>query len=200
MKSFSRLIFILALTVVNGFGLSRQNIAQESPASDTAGVISVGEQFLEQSEWAKAEAHFREVIRRGPYNSLWHVYLAVALDKQAKTAEVHDELLKLIKGDEFNSFLVFHEKVVPGKLSFVNTDLFRDETKGIIRYLNAVKQQKKVLQVSEDIGRALGAYAKKHGIAAILDSSRFKKAHFFMDKSLDITDDFIKDYNAQHPE
>ncbi|HSB28035.1 MAG TPA: OmpH family outer membrane protein [Pyrinomonadaceae bacterium] len=48
-----------------------------------------------------------------------------------------------------------------------------------------------------DIGNALDAYAKAHGILLIIDANRVPL--IYADASIDITKDFIAEYNKTHP-
>jgi outer membrane protein len=48
-----------------------------------------------------------------------------------------------------------------------------------------------------DIGNALEAYAKAHGILLIIDANRVPL--IYADASIDITKDFIAEYNKTHP-
>jgi Skp family chaperone for outer membrane proteins len=48
-----------------------------------------------------------------------------------------------------------------------------------------------------DIGNALDAYAKAHGILLIIDANRVPL--IYADNSIDITKDFITEYNKTHP-
>jgi Skp family chaperone for outer membrane proteins len=51
--------------------------------------------------------------------------------------------------------------------------------------------------LQQDIQNAMGAYAKAHGIFLIIDAGRVPLV--YADDSIDITKDFIADYNKTHP-
>jgi Skp family chaperone for outer membrane proteins len=51
--------------------------------------------------------------------------------------------------------------------------------------------------LQQDIQNALGAYAKAHGIFLVIDAGRVPLV--YADDSIDITKDFIADYNKTHP-
>ena len=51
--------------------------------------------------------------------------------------------------------------------------------------------------LQQDIQNALGAYAKGHGIFLVIDAGRVPLV--YADDSIDITKDFIADYNKTHP-
>ncbi|HEY6245917.1 MAG TPA: OmpH family outer membrane protein [Pyrinomonadaceae bacterium] len=51
--------------------------------------------------------------------------------------------------------------------------------------------------LQQDIQNALGAYAKAHGIFLVIDAGRVPLV--YADDSIDITKDFITDYNKTHP-
>ena len=51
--------------------------------------------------------------------------------------------------------------------------------------------------LQEDIGKALEAYAKAHGITVIIDGSQVPLV--YADEKLDITRSFINEYNSKNP-
>jgi len=53
--------------------------------------------------------------------------------------------------------------------------------------------------ISEDIGKALDAFAKAHGISMILDISKIAQAVLSVNESMDVTKQFISEYNAKNP-
>ncbi len=61
------------------------------------------------------------------------------------------------------------------------------------------RYDKVVGPVASQIGVALDAYAKKRGYAFIFDNSKFKDVSYFSDKSINVTQDFITDYNKLYP-
>lgn len=53
--------------------------------------------------------------------------------------------------------------------------------------------------IIDDILKALDAYAKAHGITLTLDSAKMPDAIMTLMPSVDITSDFVKDYNSRNP-
>ncbi|HMF58227.1 MAG TPA: OmpH family outer membrane protein [Pyrinomonadaceae bacterium] len=53
--------------------------------------------------------------------------------------------------------------------------------------------------VYDDLGKALEAFARQRGISVILDSAKLSGAIFIANGNLDITEDFIAEYNRTHP-
>lgn len=61
----------------------------------------------------------------------------------------------------------------------------------------AKRQQEVTVPILDDVGKALGAYARSHGIDIVIDSSKVDGVYLF-NSAADITDAFIADYNAKH--
>ena len=59
------------------------------------------------------------------------------------------------------------------------------------------EMQSAIGPLQQDIQNALGAYAKAHGIFLVIDAGRVPLV--YADDSIDITKDFIADYNKTHP-
>jgi Skp family chaperone for outer membrane proteins len=59
------------------------------------------------------------------------------------------------------------------------------------------EMQSAIGPLQQDIQNALGAYAKAHGILLVIDAGRVPLV--YADDSIDITKDFIADYNKTHP-
>ena len=53
--------------------------------------------------------------------------------------------------------------------------------------------------VYDDLSKALEDFARQHNISVILDSAKLSGAIFIANGNLDITDDFIADYNRRNP-
>lgn len=53
--------------------------------------------------------------------------------------------------------------------------------------------------VSQDIGKALDAFAKQRGITMTLDISRLIEAVMTVDPTMDITSAFVAEYNSKNP-
>ena len=59
------------------------------------------------------------------------------------------------------------------------------------------EMQSAIGPLQQDIQNALGAYAKAHAIFLVIDAGRVPLV--YADDSIDITKDFIADYNKTHP-
>ncbi|MBV9957396.1 MAG: OmpH family outer membrane protein [Acidobacteria bacterium] len=53
--------------------------------------------------------------------------------------------------------------------------------------------------ISQDIGNALIAFAKQRGITMTFDISKLAGAILTLDRSMDITTEFVKEYNSKNP-
>jgi outer membrane protein len=53
--------------------------------------------------------------------------------------------------------------------------------------------------ISQDIGNALIAFAKQRGITMTFDISKLAGAILTLDRSMDITVEFVKEYNSKNP-
>lgn len=53
--------------------------------------------------------------------------------------------------------------------------------------------------IYDDLGKALEEFARQRGISVILDSAKLSGAIFIANGNLDITDDFIAEYNRRNP-
>lgn len=56
-----------------------------------------------------------------------------------------------------------------------------------------------VQPVSSDIGKALDQYLNSHGLTMILDMSKLAPAVLSVNPSMDITKDFVAEYNSKNP-
>ncbi len=56
-----------------------------------------------------------------------------------------------------------------------------------------------VQPISSDIGRALDQYLNSHGLTMILDISKLAPAVLTMNPSMDITKDFVTEFNSKNP-
>jgi outer membrane protein len=61
------------------------------------------------------------------------------------------------------------------------------------------RMQEKLSPIYEDIGKALDAYAKAHGITLVLDISKMGQAILAASDALDITKAFITEFNSKNP-
>lgn len=85
----------------------------------------------------------------------------------------------------------------------------REEGEGLQRDLEYKKKQydaavakryeEVVGPISNDIGTALTTFAKTHGITMILDASKMLEAIITLDPNMDITAEFINEYNSKNP-
>jgi outer membrane protein len=65
---------------------------------------------------------------------------------------------------------------------------------------DAAKRYREVVgPISEDIGKALDAFAKARGISMILDISKIAQAVLSVNDSMDVTKQFIAEYNSKNP-
>lgn len=61
------------------------------------------------------------------------------------------------------------------------------------------RYQEVVGPISQDIGKALDAFAKQRGITMILDVSKMIDSILTVDESMDVTAAFITEYNSKNP-
>ena len=61
------------------------------------------------------------------------------------------------------------------------------------------RQAEVTAPISEDIGKALDAFAKQRGITLTLDIAKIAPAVMTLVPSMDVTEAFIKDYNSHNP-
>jgi Skp family chaperone for outer membrane proteins len=65
---------------------------------------------------------------------------------------------------------------------------------------DAAKRYREVVgPISEDIGKALDVFAKSHGITMILDISKLAQAVLSVNTGMDVTQQFIAEYNSKNP-
>jgi Skp family chaperone for outer membrane proteins len=143
-KLISIFVFLLAITLTSqAIGYSRSLFPAAKLAiiqSETEDlVLQEGEKYFAQGDWVAAETHFKSALKRQPFSPLWHVCLAVALDKQRKSKEAHAEMKKLVEIRRIESLLAYLEKSKTGKIAFVDTRFFKDEKDGISRFVAALK-------------------------------------------------------------
>jgi tetratricopeptide (TPR) repeat protein len=158
--------------------------------------ITAGNKAISEGDWAKAESHFREAMTLEPTQGLWRIQLVLVLGQQKKWKEAFAEFEKVMQHGDVSWVLGINKKLPDGTVAFVNTEIFRDEQKGISRYVKAVKEKKKVESIAADIGKKLDAYAKQHKIALLYDISSFKNMRFESGNTADVTSDFIAYYNG----
>src|SRR5260370_39744065 len=61
------------------------------------------------------------------------------------------------------------------------------------------RMQEKLSPIYDDIGKALDAYAKGHGITLVLDISKMGQAILAASDALDITKAFVTEFNSKNP-
>lgn len=164
----------------------------------TEAVINAANKSMNEGDWAAAESNFREAMRLEPYQSLWRIQLALVLGHQKRWKDAFKEIHALARSGAFDWLLTINEKLPDGRVALVNTDIFRDEKNGILRYVRAVKEKKKVSSVAEDIGVKLDAFARQHKFSLMYDISKFKNMRFASGNTIDLTTDFIAYYNERH--
>lgn len=199
-----RRLMLLSVVALNVLCLMNHSASSESrrptqtlsQAATIEEVTKAGNKAIVEGDWASAESHFREAVRLAPTQGFWRIQLVLVLGQQKKWKAAFDEMNPLLRSGAVNWVLTFNEKLTDGKVAFVNTEVFRNEQKGITRYVEAVKAKKKTDSVSYDIGVKLGAFAKEHKIALIYDISKFKGMPFESGSTADVTSDFIAYYNA----
>jgi Skp family chaperone for outer membrane proteins len=86
-------------------------------------------------------------------------------------------------------------KAPASKIAFVNTDIFKDQQAGILKYIEAIKKGKSVDKISKDIGQSLTDFARQNGITLILDISKLTGSIKYSDEQLDVTRIFISHFN-----
>jgi Skp family chaperone for outer membrane proteins len=116
---------------------------------------------------------------------------------QTRAQSLNDEITKLQQaGGQSNS--VVDPKSIQQKLDQLDA-LKKEYQRKAEDYQTAVqKRQQEVLgPLQEEIGRALEAYAKAHGISVLIDASRVPL--IYAADNLDITRAFIAEYNSKNP-
>jgi hypothetical protein len=69
---------------------------------------------------------------------------------------------------------------------------------GLFVSWSALAREREVLDpIEADVMRALDAYTQSHGIAILLDRDKLEDAVLVVAAGADITDAFIKDYDAK---
>jgi Skp family chaperone for outer membrane proteins len=112
---------------------------------------------------------------------------------QQRAQQLNDEITKLQAGGA-----VVDTKSVQIKIDQLDT-LKKDLQRKAEDFQSAVqKRQQEVLgPLQDDIGRALQAYAKAHGISVLIDASQVPI--IYAADNLDITTAFIAEYNSKNP-
>jgi hypothetical protein len=171
-------------------GFSKQVTTEE--------VVQAGNKSIIEGDWVNAESNFRKAVRLEPKQPLWQIQVVFALGHQKRWKEAFAEIEPLIRLDAVEWLLSVNQKMPDGKIAFLNTETFRDEKLGIIRYLKAVKEGKNVASIASDVGNKLEEFCKKNKIAMTYDISKFRDRPFEGGDTIDITSDFIAYYNERH--
>lgn len=87
-----------------------------------------------------------------------------------------------------------HADISDPKMRKLFTDLERD---GARRGAWSAHEREVLDPIESDVMRALDAYTQSHGIALLLARDRIADAVLVVAEGVDITDAFIKDYNAK---
>ncbi len=61
------------------------------------------------------------------------------------------------------------------------------------------RMEESVGPLFQEVGRAMEEFAKKKGVAVLLDTAKLRDAIYVIGDSLDLTTEFIADYNKSHP-
>lgn len=197
------LLTTLAFNLICLIGASAfsQNSNQSQPTGKIATIeeaVDAGNKSIAEDNWALAESYFRQAIKFEPKQSLWHIQLLIALGQQKKWTEAFKEAeIVTSKLGVADWLLTANQEMPDGKVAFLNTDTFRDEKLGIVRYVKAVKERKKLDSISRDIGVKLDEFANQNKLALTYDISKFKNKPFVTGKTVDVTSDFIAYYNER---
>jgi hypothetical protein len=190
---------LLLLTGITAFSQNSNQSQNSNKPPKIEEVVDAGNKSILEEDWVNAEPHFREAIKLEPKQTLWHIQLLIALGQQKKWKDAFKEMdTVVIKLGAADWVLSINKKMQDGNVAFVNTEIFGDEQKGILRYVKAVKEKKKLDSVAEDIGVKLEEFAKLNKLALIYDISRFKNKPFEIGKTIDVTNDFIAYYNGRY--
>jgi len=117
------------------------------------------------------------------------------LDAAAKQIQsLQDEITRLQ-----NSAAPVDPKSVQTKMA--QLDQLKKDSQRKLEDIQALYQQKRtalLMPLQDDVGKALDAFAKAHGITMIIDGSQVPGVIYAAD-TLDITRVFIAEYNAKNP-
>ena len=158
-------------------------------------VTKAANKAVVEDNWVAAESNFREAVRLAPTQGLWRIQLVLALGQQKKWKAAFKEMVPLLRNGAVDWILTINKDLPDGKVAFVDTAIFRDEQRGITRYVSAVKEKQPTDLISQDIGEKLDAFAKQHKLALVYDISKFRKLPFESGKTDDFTTDFVAYYN-----
>lgn len=124
----------------------------------------------------------------------FHTRTADLLSLQNRMKAIADEITKL------SGNAVVDPKTIQTK---------QDEGEGVQREFKYKKEQldadfekrynEVVRPISADIGKALDQYLIQHGLTMIFDASKLVSAILSMNPAMDITKDFITEYNSKNP-
>jgi uncharacterized protein YbaA (DUF1428 family) len=160
--------------------------------------VRAGNKSILEDDWAAAEVNFREAVRLEPNEYLWRIQLLISLGHQKKWKDAFAEMDTVMKNlGAVNWILSINEKMPDGKVAYVNTETFGDEERGILRYVKAVKQKKKVDSVSRDVGIKLEEFAKENKLALIYAIDTLTTKRFERGNTVDVTTAFIAYYNER---
>ena len=200
---YNRLIPFIAVVVgsslLMGFANGKFIPRAMGQAASLEDVTRAGNKAIVEGDWAAAESHFREAVRLAPRQGFWRIQLVLVLGQQKKWKAAFVELDPLLRGGADDWILTLEQKLLDGKVGFVNTETFGHEQYGIPRYAKALKENKPD-EVLQDIRIKLGAFGRKHKFALIYDISKLKSLPFESGKTVDVTSDFIAYYKERESE
>lgn len=193
MRIFSLVLAAAALTVFATTTPAQTKVANStSPAPvvlPLAGPANVG--IIDTSQFADDKAGITRVI-----NALKQVetkYDAIRKEMQGLQARLDTLKQNLDKNQATQAPNVTQQQVDEGqRLELQIKRKAEDAQAGYQRDTNAALEP-----LQTDIQNALNVYAKAKGLNLVIDVSRVPV--LFVDPTLDITKDFIADYNKTHP-
>jgi Skp family chaperone for outer membrane proteins len=200
MKNF-RLIALAALlamfTVITAFAQGQQRPAAPTTAPATSGPIPETKiAFVNTEAFGDAKAGIAR-----------YVAAVTALDREFQPRQ--QELTSLQTqittiADDINKLSASQSVVDPKTIQSK-----QDQGEKLQRDFKYKKEQydadagrryrEAVSPISEDIGKALDAFAKARGITMILDISKLAPAVLTVNQSMDVTAQFISEYNSKNP-
>jgi Skp family chaperone for outer membrane proteins len=201
-RLFAATLFIAAIAAIPAFAQQRGGVAQPAstpPSAATAqpgGPVPVSKIAFINTDAFRDEkngiARFVAALKNLDREFKPRIDEMQAMANRLKT--INDDIQKL-SGNP-----VVDEKSVNAK---------REEGESIQRDLEYKKKQydaaaakryeEVVGPISNDIGNALTNYAKAHGITMILDASKMLEAIITLDPNMDITAEFVNEYNSKNP-
>ena len=192
MEMISKKNFLLAITFI-AFAAGSHVFAQTTPAPGSVPVGKIAVIFSEAFQDPK--------IGIAKFNVLQNQLIAdfkKPQDELAAAAQrvqsLQDEITKLQ-----NSAAPVDPKTIQAKVD--QLDQLKKDSQRKLEDTQAAYQKRRadlLTPLQQDVGKALDAFAKAHGITLIIDGSQVPGVLFAAD-SMDVTKVFISDYNAKNP-